>query len=365
MRKVLLSLNLIIIINFIHIYDVYSQSKKPVISFETLSHDFGTFKEENGAVKYSFKFTNKGNAPLLITDVKASCGCTTPDWTKSPVQPGQTGFVSASYDPANRPGNFDKTITVTSNANQVVLRITGEVIAKIKTNDDLYPAKFDNIRLETNNLAFAKILNTEIKQDSISVLNISNENVRLSFGKVPSHITLKTVPEIIKPKDKGYIIATYNANKSKYWGYKTDNVNLLINNKSNSSNVLTISATIEEDFSKLTKEQLANAPVIQFEKKDYDFGTIKQGEIKSFEFKFTNTGKTDLNIREIKGSSGFNVKSSDNIIQPGKSSSIKVTFNSANKKDKQSKIITVITNDPKNSKIYLKINGFIDAGNKK
>ena len=174
------------------ITQVNAQSKKPIISFVTTNHDFGSFKEENGPVKYEFKFFNKGNAPLLITDVKASCGCTTPDWTKSPVQPGQSGIVSASFDPSKRPGNFDKTITVTSNADQSTLRITGEVIAKTKTNEDIYPVNFDNIRLETNNPGFTKLLNTEIKIDTIHLLNTSNESVKLSFEKNPSYIKIKT-----------------------------------------------------------------------------------------------------------------------------------------------------------------------------
>jgi hypothetical protein len=361
MRRLITILNLALFINFLTYTVTFSQSRKPIISFETINHDFGTFKEENGPVKYIFKFTNKGNAPLLVTDVKPSCGCTTPDWTKNPVQPGQSGFVSASYDPSKRPGNFDKTITVSSNAEQVTLTITGEVIAKVKTNDDIYPIKYDIIRLDKDNPGFAKILNTETVTDTINVLNSSNESVKLSFENVPSFVNIKNKPELIKPKGKGYIVITFYAYNAKYWGFKSSNIKLLINNKSDPTYQISVSATIEEDFSKLSKEQIANAPVISFDNKEYNFGNIKQGQIRNFDFKYSNKGKRDLFIRDIKATSEFKVKSSEDIIKPGKSANINVSYNSANKKDKQNKFITIVSNDPKNNEVLLKITGIVDV----
>ena len=65
---------------------------------------------------HEFVFTNNGNQPLVLTAVKASCGCTTPSWTKEPVLPGQSGHIKASYNSKNRPGRFHKSITITSNA---------------------------------------------------------------------------------------------------------------------------------------------------------------------------------------------------------------------------------------------------------
>ena len=57
------------------------------ISFEKKTHDFGTFPEETGKITYEFVFTNTGDAPLVLNKVSASCGCTTPEWTKEPVGP--------------------------------------------------------------------------------------------------------------------------------------------------------------------------------------------------------------------------------------------------------------------------------------
>lgn len=85
------------------------------LKFKTDNHDFGTVEEGTQAV-HKFEFTNIGKEPVVISNVQASCGCTTPSWTKEPVLPGKTGEITASYNSTGRPGAFNKTITVTSNA---------------------------------------------------------------------------------------------------------------------------------------------------------------------------------------------------------------------------------------------------------
>ncbi|MCU0441173.1 MAG: DUF1573 domain-containing protein [Bacteroidia bacterium] len=103
----------------------------PEISFETVVHDFGNIKEGTLAT-YNFTFTNTGKAPLILSNVQASCGCTSPEWTKEPIMPGQKGTIKAVYNSYNRPGVFQKYITVKSNAltTEVQLTIKGTVEPK-------------------------------------------------------------------------------------------------------------------------------------------------------------------------------------------------------------------------------------------
>jgi hypothetical protein len=84
------------------------QQSRPVIHFVEKEYDFGTFRESEGNVSHDFTFTNTGKVPLIIQDVKASCGCTTPQWTKEPVLLGKTGIIRASYNPKSRLGSFNK-----------------------------------------------------------------------------------------------------------------------------------------------------------------------------------------------------------------------------------------------------------------
>ena len=92
------------------------------------TYDFGKIKA-GVPVAYQFGFSNTGMVPLIITSVKASCGCTVTAYTKDPVEKGATGFVSAKYDAA-KPGKFSKTVAVYANTveGMVQLTITGEVV---------------------------------------------------------------------------------------------------------------------------------------------------------------------------------------------------------------------------------------------
>ncbi len=102
--------------------------------FETasLTHDFGKIKQ-GVPVTHEFKFTNKGKVPMIITNVVASCGCTTPDWTHDLIAPGGQGFIKATYNAAS-PNAFNKTVTVTANVENgfVQLFIKGEVVPNVQ-----------------------------------------------------------------------------------------------------------------------------------------------------------------------------------------------------------------------------------------
>lgn len=102
----------------------------PDIKFVTDQHDFGTVPEGPQA-KYDFEFENTGKEPLILQNVQASCGCTTPEWPKNPILPGEKAKITAIYNTQGRPGAFTKTITVTSNAKTPtkVITIRGTVEA--------------------------------------------------------------------------------------------------------------------------------------------------------------------------------------------------------------------------------------------
>jgi hypothetical protein len=88
--------------------------KVPVAKFESLDHDFGTIKAGE-KVEHTYKFTNAGTADLIISDAKASCGCTVPSYTKDPVKPGQSGEIKVAFNSAGKSGNTQKTVTLTLN----------------------------------------------------------------------------------------------------------------------------------------------------------------------------------------------------------------------------------------------------------
>lgn len=111
-----------------------AQEKTAKIEFKTIEIDYGTIEKGADGVR-TFEFTNTGDAPLIISNVKSSCGCTVPSWPKSPIMPGDTGEIKVKYD-TNRVNPIRKTITVTSNADTptVALKIKGEVVDPSKNS---------------------------------------------------------------------------------------------------------------------------------------------------------------------------------------------------------------------------------------
>jgi hypothetical protein len=99
----------------------------PNMEFETSVMDYGLI-EHNSDGKREFVLTNTGNAPLIISNAKGSCGCTVPTWPKAPIAPGESASIGVKYA-TNRIGKFTKTITLTTNAPEKtkILTIKGEV----------------------------------------------------------------------------------------------------------------------------------------------------------------------------------------------------------------------------------------------
>ena len=90
--------------------------KDAQIKFDELTHDFGTFSESNPVVTHTFTYTNVGEKPLVINQAVASCGCTVPEYTKTPILPGQKGEIKVTSNGTGKfPGHFKKSITVRTN----------------------------------------------------------------------------------------------------------------------------------------------------------------------------------------------------------------------------------------------------------
>ncbi|MBO1362691.1 DUF1573 domain-containing protein [Prevotella sp. A2931] len=94
------------------------------IKFDKLVHDFGTFSESNPIQKCTFVFTNTGNAPLIINQAIASCGCAIPSYTKAPIKPGEKGKIDVTYNGKGKfPGHFKKSITIRTNGATEMTRL--------------------------------------------------------------------------------------------------------------------------------------------------------------------------------------------------------------------------------------------------
>lgn len=130
MRKSIFLLTILSMITFFAHAQEQQTAAADSIVFDKLEHDYGTI-EQNGDGNCVFTFTNKGQKPLVLSNVRASCGCTVPQWPREPIAPGEQGEIKVKYN-TKIVGSFNKTVTVNSNAanSMVRLRVKGQVVAK-------------------------------------------------------------------------------------------------------------------------------------------------------------------------------------------------------------------------------------------
>lgn len=325
------------------------------IEFEKTAHDFGNIKEEDGKADVTFAFKNTGTKPITIADVKASCGCTTPDYTRTEVAPGESGFVKASYNTRNRPGKFNKTVSVRVKTDDdpnvapqlFVLRIAGDVAPRPKGPSDWYPMESGNLRFKTSHIVFGDVMHDGLDTASTVLYNQGETpiTIDLAGSTLPKHITASIDNNTVEPGKTARISFSYDATQKNDWGYNFEYFNLKTDDSEKADKRINLSANIRENFSNaVAGQKLAKA---RFDKLTHNFGLIKQQDRVTTSFTLTNEGEAPLIIRKTKASCGCTASRPKKMqLAPGESTTIDVTFSSGSRTGKQKKSVTVITNDP-------------------
>jgi len=351
---------------FVMFLSALSLFAQPALQFDSTTIDFGNIKEEGGKVSGKFEFTNTGDQELLLTSVKPGCGCTAADYTKTAVPPGQKGFITATYDPFNRPGSFNKNIKVTTNepkfqdgssSSPYMIYIKGTVEKKPPSKYETagYKNGTGNIRIKDNNLRI-EVLNTESKAAKITVMNFAENESTFEAINAPNYIIIENTT--IKPGEEKEIKVTYDAAKRGEIGAFKDVINIQTKDSIEPKITLFIESSIKEDFMKLTAKQLQDAPKASMDSLNIDFGKIEKNTNPTQEIKLYNNGKSSLFIRQLKSSNSvFSVVSDKNEITKDSFATLTITLNSRNRRGIQNAMIEIITNDPANSLMLLNCKG--------
>ena len=234
-----------------------------VMQFETDNHDFGNVPEGTMAT-YEFKFKNTGTQPVVIANVQASCGCTTPDWTKAPVLPGKSGIIKAMYSSAGRPGVFTKTVTVTSNAAEgsKVLSIKGVVLTKAEIKPTLTPAQLaasPHLVLDKTTYDFGKMEAGQQPSARFVVKNTGKTSLVLGALTAGCYcVGYKTPPAPIAPGQSAEVVLLYS---QRQLGQVSDAVTITSNDVSGDAKI-TLRANIVHDLvgSSMVKESGTAVP---------------------------------------------------------------------------------------------------------
>jgi hypothetical protein len=340
------------------LFSLTALAQTPVITFNKTTHDFGKINEADGRVTTVFVFKNEGMTPLVLSNVRASCGCTTPKWTREPIEPGATGDITVTYNPAGRPGRFQKTVTVTSNASESTTRlyIKGEVIPKPANPADQYPVKMGELNLKQKYFNFGVLSKKPgSKNGNIEYTNTTQSPITIQLETLAGDEYLKplvTLPEI-KPGETGKIQIAFNAMECPIWGPVETKLYVIVNGKRQITNeyAITLKADIREDFSQLTAEQRMQAPIIDV--KLPELGTVKAGKKTSFKLAVTNAGINPMTVHRIFCTDeSVTVALPKHAIKGGKKADLNMVINSIGlESGNYSRTLTFITNDP-NKSIY-------------
>lgn len=331
------------------------------LQFDKSDHDFGEIREEGGSAEYTFTFVNSGDQPIRITNVKASCGCTTPGWTREEVMPGDSGFVKAMYNPRNRPGKFRKSlrISTTDPSSNTTLYIMGVVKPRPKTPEEEYPILMGDLRTKYRTLNMGKITTEKVIAKSFEVYNYGDSTFSLNSDELvlPDYINVTLNPASIEPRQVAQLEITYDPIKKNDYGFVSDNIVL----DPSDSEGLSVMAIIEEYFPEMTAEELDNAPKLEISDRVFDFGKVKAGTVVETSFELTNVGQEKLEFRSIKSNCGcltYEIKNKG--IKKGKSLTLKVTFDTSEMKGNQYKSVTIYANDPVSPTQLITIKGNVE-----
>jgi hypothetical protein len=351
----------IIFLVFFGLIPTTDAQKLPAI-FESTEHDFGYIYEENGAVSFDFVFKSNSDKKIVVSQAKASCGCTTPEWTKDSIPTDAKGFVRVSYNPLNRPGPFRKNVKVSYNGDTATqtLYIKGVVILKPKNPSNFLPEKIGSLRLRSRYLHLGNVKNNQTSLKEFEVLNEGKSTIKLLNFEGPSWIKISMEPADLAPKEKAILKVSYDPKPKNDLGYTEDIVELGTSDDTIPSKQLVVSAIIEEYFPPLSEEELKSAPKISFQKTEYETWKIPQGQSVSTVYPFSNMGSRDLTIKRIKTNCSCTVgEALQTTLKPGENSQIKVTFQTDEREGWEEKLITVYSNDPQNPVKVLKIRASI------
>jgi len=354
---------LTLLISWLGVHVTSAQDLK-LVEFDSTAYDKGKVEEvKYPKVDYTFKFRNIYDGPVQVIDAKASCGCTTPGWEKEIIRKAGEGYVMAAYDTKNRPGKYEKSVTVrvakidlktqkpdTTAVQTLVLRIKGDVVPKPKTSLDAYRFEDGNLRYTTNNFSFGTVARKGTITRNVTIYNAGKKGITIQRVEVKPVVSIKFKDDrkMIPPKDSLQATVSYHLDQVNDYEWQNERIQLHTDDDSIPLKRWYLNATVLPDFSHLNPADSATFPKMVVLPAAIDMGKIKAGEKGSGSFTIQNKGKSPLEIYKVRTSStNMSYDLPKTKIAPGEKVEIKLTFDTQGKKGEQFKTLKFVSNDPK------------------
>ncbi|MDR1601767.1 MAG: DUF1573 domain-containing protein [Tannerella sp.] len=330
---------------------------EPVFTVDEPVFDFGLIDEEDIDAIHVFRVKNTGTAPLIISHVQSSCGCTEPEWTKDPIAPGKMGDVVITYVAKNRPGPFTKNVTVYTNEKKFRQRLTikGDVIP---VERNLARALSDTVGiLQIEHKSFTFTLHSGQNQtQSVWIKNFSGEDATLSFANTPSCLTVEAPGQLKSGAVERFKI-TVSGNDVHTKGRILHRLEWKIITASGKTRVETIpvATNFVDDFSKMTSAEKQDGAEMQLSEAMLDFGILKvnrgflglgSSKKASRQITITNTGKSPLELHSVScDDPRLLIDVDKKTLQPAESATLTVSLTPADIHQSFAKDAIIICND--------------------
>ncbi|MDR2882970.1 MAG: DUF1573 domain-containing protein [Alistipes sp.] len=298
------------------------------LRFAVTEWSFGDVREEGGVVAHTFEFTNRGTTPVAIDRVATSCGCTTPDYPKTPVAPGASARLDVVFDPRGMPGEFSKIVTVISGGGKFreYLTVTGRVIPRPRTVEEDYPNDMGGgLRLSTTLLSFRTVAQGSVVSMVTRWANTSTEPVTLAMQNDEQSGLLEIhAPETLCGGCRGDITFTYDLSRRTAYGPMVDVVRPVVDGTPAKATIYA-SATGVDNF---VGADAAAAPKLFFDAMFHNFGEVRQRTVPyTFRLTASNEGSSELHIRAVTTSAGLQTSLREGMtLAPGASLPFEVMF---------------------------------------
>jgi len=335
------------------------------IVFEKTIIEFGNILVEDGIQIAKYNFTNNGKEEFQISNIDAACGCTNPRASSYRIKPGESGTITAEFNPVGMLGEVNKWIYVKgnySNGFQIDLHFTASIRSSVNRDpNSYYPGEFGYLLFHKSFLDLGITKSKESKQDSLLISNDGYDEIVISDANyLPPFISAK-LPISLAPKEFKWMYFDINTGAVDTVGKYTGTIQLVTNDKFYPKKELTYQLIFEQDFSNLKRRELKKAPKIILETNYVDLGKMKSGELKSKSFTIKNEGKSDLIIKRVDTDCACailnNLKSN---IAPGEIITVTAQLDALYKQGKQTKGIVLYTNDPVNPRIVVSIAAVVE-----
>ena len=360
-----------------------------VVSVDKVSHDFGDIFTDQGPVSCTYTFTNISNKPILLLQAVSSCGCTTTEWTREPIQPGKTGTVNAEFDNNDGPYPFDKTITVyvSELKNPIVLHLRGSAHDNARPLKESYTLIIGNMGVKSLEIKAGTLSQRETKSGTVAIANVGRTPMKVEFKNVSEGLTVQVYPNPVPARSVANLTYTIQSSRERWgknWYYATPVIDgreykatgkipaaeqpvddLHFYTEPNSrlgigKSEIGFWAVTKENFAGIpseTKEEMSNP---SFTKSTVNFGKLASGAKTTLTFEYTNKGKRDCEFFKLDADCS-NVKVVEmNKTAPGKKGRIVVELDTKGMPKGENIIaLTLITNSALRPVISLQIAGTI------